>query len=76
MNDGEKEETVLLGLSTMLLPIGFWTVASYLMYLAFSLSLLPGPVLFCALFVMATLIAFPSCLSIDVGLESAIFQLH
>lgn len=58
--DEGKDESVLTGLSIMLLPIGFWTVATYLIYLAFSLSLLPGPVLFCALFVMATLIAFPS----------------
>lgn len=58
--DKERPESVLTGMLAMILPIGFWTVAAYLIYLAFSLSLLPGPVLFCALFVLASLVAFPS----------------
>lgn len=56
----EGGETVWKGILTMLLPIGFWTVATFLIYLAFSLSLLPGPVLFCGLFVLASAVAFPS----------------
>ena len=58
--DAEGGETVWKGILTMLLPIGFWTVATFLIYLAFSLSLLPGPVLFCGLFVLASAVAFPS----------------
>ena len=58
--NGEGGELIWKGILTMLLPIGFWTVATFLIYLAFSLSLLPGPVLFCGLFLLASSIAFPS----------------
>lgn len=58
--NGEGGKLVWKGILTMLLPIGFWTVATFLIYLAFSLSLLSGPVLFCGLFLLASSVAFPS----------------
>lgn len=48
----------LVGLLMMLFPIGLWTLAVHLVFLAFSLSLLAGPILLAVLFSLSSLLAF------------------
>lgn len=50
----------LTGLLMMLFPIGLWTLAVHLVFLAFSLSLLAGPILLAILFSLSSFLAFDS----------------
>lgn len=48
----------LVGLLMMLFPIGLWTLSVHLIFLAFSMSLLAGPILLFILFSLSSLLAF------------------